>query len=77
VKQAAARHQLCEKTIYRWVRGGLLPAYRVGPRIRLSSDDLDRLCTAIPGPSAASDSNITDVDVAEAVESPTAEPGAA
>jgi len=40
---------VCTKTIRRWVQRGVIPAYRIGPRlVRINLDDLDAALTRIP-----------------------------
>lgn len=35
VKEAADTLRVCEKTVYRWIRSGEVPAYRVGRSYRI------------------------------------------
>lgn len=52
----AARHKnVSDKTIRRWIATGVLPAYRVGPRVvRIRPEDLDLENLGRRIPSAAS-----------------------
>lgn len=44
IPQAAAPKGVSTKTVRRWVASGVLPAYRLGPRlIRIRAADLDAL----------------------------------
>jgi len=44
VAEAAKRLQVSHPTVWRWIRSGKLPAYRVGPKtIRINEADLARL----------------------------------
>jgi excisionase family DNA binding protein len=50
IKQAAEFHGVDDKTIRRWIAGGRLTAYRVGPRlIRLDRDSVLKLGRQIGG----------------------------
>lgn len=50
VSDAATKHRVCSKTIRRYIAVGLLPAYRVGPKlIRIDTDDLAALLTPVVG----------------------------
>ena len=42
LKEVAATVRVAESTVRRWIRGGTLPAYKLGKRgqVRVSSDDL-------------------------------------
>jgi excisionase family DNA binding protein len=52
--EAAASRGVSTRTVRRWIAAGLLPAYRVGPRlVRIDPDDLDRLERRIPTASAS------------------------
>jgi excisionase family DNA binding protein len=49
ITDAATEHGVCSKTIRRYIAIGLLPAYRVGPKlIRVDTDDLAALLTPMP-----------------------------
>ena len=49
LSRAAEQYDVSVKTIRRWIAAGLLPAYRVGPRvIRIDPADLDKLDRRIP-----------------------------
>jgi excisionase family DNA binding protein len=53
--QEAARSRGCsERTIRRYIAAGLLPAYRMGPRlIRVDAAELDAMLRPIPTASAS------------------------
>jgi excisionase family DNA binding protein len=54
IEQAAEARGVTTKTIRRWVAAGILPAYRVGPKLlRVRPDDLDALSRRIPTASAS------------------------
>lgn len=40
--EIAARWGISKRTVNRYIRDGLLPAYRVGRLVRVDPDDLDR-----------------------------------
>lgn len=45
----AELYNVSTRTIYRYIATGLLPAYRVGPRLlRIDLDDLERLARPVP-----------------------------
>ncbi|MEO7980341.1 MAG: helix-turn-helix domain-containing protein [Sporichthyaceae bacterium] len=47
--EAAASRGVSTRTVRRWIAAGLLPAYRVGPRlVRINPEDLDKLDRRIP-----------------------------
>ncbi|HEY5184938.1 MAG TPA: helix-turn-helix domain-containing protein [Actinomycetes bacterium] len=47
--EAADQARVSPRTVRRWVAAGLLPAYRLGPRVlRVDLDDLDALARRIP-----------------------------
>lgn len=49
IADGADYYQVSTRTIRRYVAQGLLPAYRIGPRlVRIDLDDLDRLARRIP-----------------------------
>jgi excisionase family DNA binding protein len=49
VAEAADQRGCSQRTIRRWIAAGILPAYRVGPRlIRIDPRDLDRMARRIP-----------------------------
>lgn len=53
--EAAASRGVSTRTVRRWIAAGLLPAYRVGPRlVRIDPADLDRLDRRIPTAAGAS-----------------------
>jgi len=55
IAQAARHKGVSQKTIRRWIASGILPAYRVGPRVvRIKADDLDLDTVGRRIPSAAS-----------------------
>ena len=46
---AAAYADVSIRSIRRWISSGLIPGYRVGPRlVKVDLDDLDRLAQRIP-----------------------------
>jgi excisionase family DNA binding protein len=46
---AAAYADVSARSIRRWIASGLIPGYRVGPRlVKVDLDDLDRLARRIP-----------------------------
>ena len=52
VAEGARRYNCSERTIRRWISAGLLPGYRVGPRmIRVDLDELGHLARPITAPS--------------------------
>jgi excisionase family DNA binding protein len=52
VPDAAAYATVSVQTLRRWIKAGLLRAYRVGPRqVRIDLDDLDALIQPIGGAS--------------------------
>ena len=49
IQEAAHARGVTTKTVRRWIAQGLVPAYRVGPRlIRIREDDLKNLSRRIP-----------------------------
>lgn len=49
IAEAARRKQVTPRTIRRWIAAGVLPAYRVGPKlIRIKPADLDAVGRRIP-----------------------------
>jgi excisionase family DNA binding protein len=49
VENAAHYADVSTRSIRRWIAAGLLPGYRVGPRlVKVDLDDLDRLARCIP-----------------------------
>ena len=49
VAEAAAIADVSARTIRRWIASGLLPGYRVGPRlVKVDLADLDQLARRIP-----------------------------
>ncbi len=49
VVQAAAAYGLNKRTVYRWIADGLLPAWKIGPKlIKVDLDDLDDLARPVP-----------------------------
>jgi excisionase family DNA binding protein len=49
VQAAASYADLSARTIRRYIAQGLLPAYRVGPRlVKIDLDDLDKIARRIP-----------------------------
>lgn len=49
IQEAAQARGVTTKTVRRWIAQGLVPAYRVGPKlIRIRQDDLDNLGRRIP-----------------------------
>lgn len=49
VKTAAEYLEVHQRTIWRWINDGLLPAYRLGPHlVRVDLDDLGELSKRIP-----------------------------
>ena len=46
VKEAARLLDISEKTIYRWIRRGILPAYRVNAQYRFNRAELLEWATA-------------------------------
>lgn len=50
VSDAAIKTGVCSKTLRRYIAEGLLPAYRIGPKlIRVDTDDLPALLTPVAG----------------------------
>jgi excisionase family DNA binding protein len=50
IKAASEVAGVCDKTLRRYIAEGLLPAYRVGPKlIRIDLDDLEELLKPIGG----------------------------
>jgi excisionase family DNA binding protein len=46
---AAQYADVCYRTVRRWVASGLLPGYRVGPRlVKVDLNELDRMLHRIP-----------------------------
>lgn len=44
VKQVAEQYSLCTKTVRAYIRRGILPAHRCGPRVfRIYADDVEKL----------------------------------
>jgi excisionase family DNA binding protein len=41
IKEAAARLEVAEITIRRWVKDGILPYYRIGGRIKFEEQDIE------------------------------------
>jgi excisionase family DNA binding protein len=41
IKEAAARLEVAEITIRRWVKDGILPHYRIGGRIKFEEQDIE------------------------------------
>jgi excisionase family DNA binding protein len=51
VAEAAKRLHVSHPTVWRWIKAGKLPAYRVGPKaIRIKEGDLARLVQPIASP---------------------------
>jgi excisionase family DNA binding protein len=49
VAHGAQAYSCSTRTIYRYIASGLLPAYRLGPRmLRIDLDDLERLARPVP-----------------------------
>lgn len=48
--EAAEFLAVSDSTVYRLIRGGALPAYRVGHQIRLTQTDLENYLKAFPPP---------------------------
>lgn len=49
VQAAADYADLCARTIRRYIAQGILPAYRIGPRlVKVDLDDLDKIARRIP-----------------------------
>lgn len=49
VASAAAYADVSPRTIRRWISAGLIPGYRVGPRlVKVDLEDLDLLARRIP-----------------------------
>lgn len=49
IRDVALQKAVSRRTVRRWVAAGVLPAYRVGPRvIRFRRDDVDGLAARIP-----------------------------
>ena len=49
IQEAAHARGVTTKTVRRWIAQGLVPAYRVGPKlIRIRPDDLENLDRRIP-----------------------------
>ena len=49
IAKAASHYEVTTRTVYRWIREGKLPAYRVGGRLlRIDLDDLDQLAQPVP-----------------------------
>jgi excisionase family DNA binding protein len=49
IAAAAEARGVSTRTVRRWIAGGLLPAYRCGPRlVRIDPRDLDQLARPIP-----------------------------
>lgn len=47
--EGAERYGISTRSIYRYIAAGLLPAYRIGPRmLRIDLDDLERLARPVP-----------------------------
>jgi excisionase family DNA binding protein len=54
VAEAAQRLHVSHPTVWRWIKAGRLPAYRVGPKsIRIKSADLERLVQPVVAVPAA------------------------
>jgi excisionase family DNA binding protein len=55
VAHGAQKYGLSDRTVYRYIASGLLPAYRVGPRmLRIDLDDLERLARPVQAARPAS-----------------------
>jgi excisionase family DNA binding protein len=57
VEDAASYANVSTRTVRRWISQGLIPGYRVGPRlVKVDLDDFDNLAVPIPtaggGPNA-------------------------
>ena len=53
IQQVATVKGVSSKTVRRWIAAGLLPAYRVGPRlIRIRAADVEALGRLIPSAAA-------------------------
>lgn len=49
VQNAANYGDVSTRTIRRWIASGVIPGYRVGPRlVKVDLDDLDRIARPIP-----------------------------
>jgi excisionase family DNA binding protein len=49
ISNAASYADVTTRTIRRWIANGILPAYRVGPRlVKIDLADLDQLARRIP-----------------------------
>jgi excisionase family DNA binding protein len=49
ITHAARYADVSEHTIRRWIASGLLPGYRVGPRlVKIDLDDMDAIAQRIP-----------------------------
>lgn len=49
IAEAAERYGVSTRTIRRYIANGLLPAYRMGPRlVRIEEADLDRIEQRMP-----------------------------
>jgi excisionase family DNA binding protein len=49
LREAGARYGVSTRTLRRWISSGILPAWRVGPRmIRVQPADVERLAHKIP-----------------------------
>lgn len=54
IQEAAQRRGVTTKTVRRWIALGLVPAYRVGPKlIRIREDDLEAIGRRIPARNGA------------------------
>ena len=53
--EAAQFLAVSDSTVYRLIRGGELPAYRVGHQIRLTQVDLENYLRALPLPTEQED----------------------
>jgi excisionase family DNA binding protein len=49
VEGAATYADVSQRTIWRWIHRGILPAHRVGPRlVKIDVNDLDALAKRVP-----------------------------
>lgn len=49
LETVAARFDVTPRTVSRWIKTGVLPAVRVGPRlVRIRPEDVEALCRPIP-----------------------------
>lgn len=49
VSEAATRVGVSTKTICRWIASGQLAGYRVGTRLRVDPEELNRMLPLVPG----------------------------